>query len=47
MKEMITCSKMHPLSDSLFVYGTSKGSLRLGDLRVSANVDSSALNFKV
>jgi serine/threonine-protein phosphatase 2A regulatory subunit B len=47
MKETITCSKMHPISDSLFVFGTNKGSLKLGDLRHSANVEQSALNFKV
>jgi len=38
---------MHPMSDSLFLYGSNKGSLRLGDLRQSANVDSTALNFKI
>lgn len=47
MKENITCSRMHPMSDSLFLYGSNKGSLRLGDLRQSANVDSTALNFKI
>jgi serine/threonine-protein phosphatase 2A regulatory subunit B len=46
MKETITCSKIHPVSDSLFVFGTNKGSLKLGDLRQSANVDQTALNFK-
>jgi hypothetical protein len=38
---------MHPVSDSLFVFGTNKGTLKLGDLRTSANVEQSALNFKV
>ena len=47
VKETITCSKMHPISDSLFVFGTNKGSLKLGDLRQSSKVDNSALNFKV
>jgi serine/threonine-protein phosphatase 2A regulatory subunit B len=47
IKETITCSKMHPVSDSLFVFGTNKGSLKLGDLRQSSKVDNSALNFKV
>lgn len=47
MAETITCSKMHPVSDSLFVFGTNKGTLKLGDLRTSANVEQSALNFRV
>jgi hypothetical protein len=47
VKETITCSKMHPTSDSLFVFGTNKGSLKLGDLRRSSRVDNDALNFKM
>jgi serine/threonine-protein phosphatase 2A regulatory subunit B len=46
IKETITCSKFHPTSDSMFVYGTNKGSLRLGDLRSRANCDS-AVDFKI
>ena len=46
IKETITCSKFHPTSDSLFIYGTNKGSLKLGDLRSRANCDS-AVNFKM
>jgi serine/threonine-protein phosphatase 2A regulatory subunit B len=30
--EVITFSKYHPTSDSLFVYGTSKGTLKMGDM---------------
>lgn len=37
---------MHPASDSLFLYGMNKGTVRLGDLRVSSNVESNALTFK-
>lgn len=33
--EYITCSKMHPISDSVFLYGSNKGLIRLSDLRVS------------
>jgi serine/threonine-protein phosphatase 2A regulatory subunit B len=36
---------MHPSSDSLFAYGMSKGTLRLGDLRVSSDVQASGLSF--
>jgi serine/threonine-protein phosphatase 2A regulatory subunit B len=31
--ELITFSKYHPTSDSLFAYGTSKGTLKMGDMR--------------
>ena len=42
---MITCSDIHPTSDSLFAYGMSKGTLRMGDLRVSSNVLSGSPAF--
>lgn len=29
IQEVITCSKYHPFSDNLFLYGTSKGSIKL------------------
>lgn len=35
-KEVITCSQFHPTSESLFVYGMSKGTLKVGDMRTSA-----------
>jgi serine/threonine-protein phosphatase 2A regulatory subunit B len=37
---------MHPKSDSMFLYGMSKGSLKLGDLRISANGESNSICFK-
>ena len=37
---------MHPTSDSLFIYGTNKGSLKLCDLRAASNCDSTASVFK-
>jgi len=46
LKENITFSRMHPSADSLFVYGTNKGTLKLCDMRLSSNADSSAINFK-
>ena len=36
---------MHPISDSLFVYGMSKGSLKLGDLRQSAHLNNGGVTF--
>lgn len=46
IKETITFSRMHPTSDSLFTYGTNKGTLKLCDMRVSALTDSTAISFK-
>lgn len=43
--ELITCSDVHPTSDSLFVYGMSKGALKLADLRVSSNTQSTAVSL--
>ena len=43
--ELITCSDVHPTSDSLFAFGMSKGTLRLGDLRVSSNVVANSTSF--
>lgn len=37
---------MHPNHDSIFLFGMSKGSLKLGDLRVSANINNTSINFK-
>lgn len=37
---------MHPKSDSLFLYGTSKGSIKLCDLRSNSNCDQNATVFK-
>lgn len=45
VKENLTFSKLHPTSDSLFIYGTNKGTLKLNDLRVSTLSDN-AIAFK-
>lgn len=37
---------MHPISDSLLIFGTNKGNLKLCDLRISANSGTTATNFK-
>lgn len=51
--EVITFSKYHPVSDSLFVYGTSKGNLRMADMRQAGIIlaneaicDNNAVSFK-
>ncbi len=36
LTEVITCSDFHPSHCSLLIYATSKGVIRLGDLRSSA-----------
>lgn len=52
VKENINCIKMHPTNDSLFAYGTNRGSLFLSDMRISGiyiiYLDSySPINFKL
>lgn len=37
---------MHPTADSLLIYGTNKGTLKLCDMRTSSTSDGSATNFK-
>jgi len=46
VEENINFSKMHPTSDSLFIYGTNKGNLKLCDLRAASNCDSGGSVFK-
>ena len=52
MKENINCVEIHPTSDSMFAYGTNRGSLFLSDMRISSipliKLDSyHPLSFKV
>ena len=46
VEENINFSKMHPTSDSLFMYGTNKGTLKLCDLRIGSCAEANSLNFK-
>lgn len=46
-KELITCCQMHPKSDSLFLYGMSQGSLKVGDLRISGSSEKNSTCFKM
>lgn len=36
VKEHITCGIMHPISDSIFAYGTDKKTLKIHDMRLSS-----------
>jgi serine/threonine-protein phosphatase 2A regulatory subunit B len=46
VKENINFSKLHPNTDSLFLFGTNKGTLKMCDLRLSALIDNTAVSFK-
>ncbi|KAA6384739.1 MAG: putative Protein phosphatase PP2A regulatory subunit B, partial [Streblomastix strix] len=43
--QIITCAAMHPVQPSLFLYATSKGLVRLCDMRRSALADTSFTEF--
>lgn len=45
LTEVITSATFHPSHGNLFMYSTSRGNLRLCDLRDSALCDQSSLNF--
>lgn len=45
LTEVITSATFHPSLGNLFMYSTSRGNLRLCDLRDSALCDQSSLNF--
>jgi serine/threonine-protein phosphatase 2A regulatory subunit B len=38
---------MHPQSDSIFVYGMSRGSVKVADMRVAASSDENTTCYKV
>ena len=39
LTEVITCAEFHPTAPHIFAYGSSKGLIRLGDMRASALCD--------
>lgn len=48
LTEVITSSEFHPHHCNLFIYSTSKGTIKIADMRASALCDSHAkgkLNF--
>lgn len=44
IKESISCNAYHPASDSLFLLGTDKGTLKMCDMRKSSSFND-ALEF--
>jgi len=46
LTEVITSAEFHPTSCNIFMYSSSKGTIKLGDLRSSALCDSSAKVFE-
>ncbi|WIA15464.1 hypothetical protein OEZ85_002105 [Tetradesmus obliquus] len=46
LSEVITCAEFHPGHCSLFAYSSSKGCIRLGDLRSAALCDRSAKTYQ-
>jgi serine/threonine-protein phosphatase 2A regulatory subunit B len=46
LSEVITASQFHPLMDNQFIFSTSKGIIKLGDLRKSSVCDHTALVFE-
>jgi len=46
LSEVITAAEFHPLHCNVFMYSTSKGSIKLGDLRSSALCDKHSKSFE-
>lgn len=46
LNEVITASQFHPTHDNLFVFSTSKGLIKMGDLRKSSICDDTAVVFE-
>lgn len=44
VKENLTCNSYHPSSDSIFLLGTDKGTLKMCDMRQSSNFND-AVSF--
>jgi serine/threonine-protein phosphatase 2A regulatory subunit B len=42
LTEVITAAEFHPTQCNLFMYSSSKGTIKLNDMRVSALCDNSA-----
>lgn len=47
ISEVITSSKFHPTSNNIFLYSTSKGIIKVGDLRKSSNCEKTAMTLEV
>jgi len=46
ISEVITSSKFHPTSNNLFLYSTSKGVVKVGDLRKSSQCEKTAITLE-
>jgi len=46
LSEVITASQFHPKVDNQFIFSTSKGVIKLGDLRKSSVCDGTAITFE-
>eukprot|EP00049_Salpingoeca_infusionum_P017904 m.354878 g.354878 ORF g.354878 m.354878 type:complete len:489 (-) comp17129_c0_seq1:479-1945(-) len=46
LAEVITCSQLHPTECNTFVYGSSRGIVKLGDMRASALCDQHSKKFE-
>lgn len=47
LTEVITAAEFHPIHCNLFMYSSSKGSIKLSDMRASALCDQSAKGNKM
>jgi len=46
LSEVITASQFHPSADNQFIFSTSKGVIKMGDLRKNSNCNKTALAFE-
>ncbi|KAI8840427.1 protein phosphatase 2A regulatory subunit cdc55 [Chytriomyces hyalinus] len=46
LTEVITCAEFHPVHCNLFMYSSSKGSIKLGDMRAAALCDQYTKKFE-
>lgn len=47
LSEVITASEFHPSHCNIFIYGSSKGCVRMGDMRAAALCDQHSKSFQV
>ena len=46
LSEVITASQFHPISDNQFIFSTSKGSIKLCDMRLSSQCDKTCVTIE-
>lgn len=47
ISEVITSAKFHPVNNNLFLYSTSRGIVKIGDLRKGSTCENTALTLEV